>query len=140
MSPVQKEKTKPDLDDWMDDIDTNSLEASLEAGIILPQLKIEVNEIATMKVLGNLRFFKSDYGKTMCFDVEYNKMEHNLIVPISMKFQLAVAMIQKGLVYKDNPKKPDFNQLIGHNISVKAYIGNTKKFKDVKLYSVQILD
>lgn len=140
MSPVQKEKVKPDLDDWLDDIDPDSLDASLEAGIILPQLKVGVNEIATVKVLGNKRFFNSDYGKTLCFDVEFEGMEHNLIVPVSMKFQLAVAMIQKGLVYENNPKKPDFDKLIGHNITVKGYIGNTKKFKDVKLYSVQIND
>ena len=148
MTPTKKETTESsvkeqsydDLEkEFMDSIDLDSVKKSLDAGIILPRLVPELDEVYHCRILSLPKFFESDYGKTMCFDINHKGLEMNLITPESFKFQLYVAMKRKGYVKADG-KTPDFEKIKGKSMTFQKSIGSTKKFKDVPLYSVQIND
>ena len=132
-----------DIDTFLADVDSKSIKNMLEAGVILPQLKPELNVVYTAKVLSLPKSFTSDYGLTHCFDVSYDGMDHSLIAPKSFKVQLVAEMHRKKYVTENKETKeilPDFKQLIGKTIKVKKVIGDTKEFKNAKLYTVQIVD
>lgn len=118
---------------WLKDINPESIKASLNAGVIYPALKCELRIIYRAKIISDIRTFQSDYGTGYAIDLEYNGMNHSLVIPISFRFQLAVEMERYGL----NPET-DFNKLIGKWITFKKSIGSTKEFKNAELYSVQL--
>lgn len=131
--PEQKQKIKPDLDDWTKDLDQNSIAKSLEAGVILPQLKPELNTVYSVILLDSEplpKVFDSKFGKTYAIDVEYNGLKHSLILGISFRYQLFVEMQRKGMFH--------LSDLIGKVITFKKSIGNTKDMDNVELYSVQL--
>jgi hypothetical protein len=118
------------------DIDDKSVQASLDAGVILQQLKPVLNRVYEVIVCSLPKSFVSNFGKTFAIDIEHDKMLKSLILPKSLKFQLNVEMRRNGLVDKNG--QPDLNQLIGKTLLVQKIIGDTKNFKNAKLYSVQI--
>lgn len=122
--------------DIFDDIDEKSVEASLEAGVILPRLRPVLNAVYEVIVKSTPIDFETDYGTTFAIDIEHDGMNKTLILPKSLRFQLNVEMRRKGLVDKDG--KPDMIQLIDKTILVQKTKGNTKQYKNAELYSVQI--
>lgn len=129
---------KESIDEWLDDIDEESIQASLDAGEILPNLKSEVGKVYHVTVMSTPVYFTSDFGKTPKISVDYEGLLHSLIMPKSFRFQLAVAMIRKG--YVDSQDKPDFAQIVGKHLTFTKIIGDTKQYKKAKLYTVQIDD
>lgn len=141
MSQKKKESTqKTEIDSFLSDVKQTSIENMLKAGVILPQLRPELEKVYTMTVLSLPKSFTSDYGLTHAFDVDYEGMKHSIITPISFKTQLVAEMYRKSLTKKDNDgnEKPDFSQLIGKILKVKKVIGDTKEYKKAKLYTVEI--
>ena len=131
---------KPEKDqevNILDGINLDSVKKSLDAGIILPPLKPELDKVYEFNVNSMLRTFKSEYSdKTLSMDIIYDGMSMSIVIPDSFKFQLVVEMFRHKLV--DDSELPDFSQLIGKTLILRKTIGNTKKYKDVPLYSVQI--
>lgn len=118
------------------DIDQESIKKSLDAGVILPQLKPILNRVYDVIVRSKPKSFVSNFGKTYAFDVEHDGMLKSLIVPKSLRFQLAVEMKRNNLVDKEG--NPDMDKLIGVHMLVQKIIGNTKQYQNAKLYSVQL--
>lgn len=135
---------KPEIDqeskiNILDGINLESVKKSLDAGIILPRLKPELNQVYEFIVNSELKSFKSDYSdKTLTVDIIHEKMDKSIIIPDSFKYQLVVEMFRKRLV--DKSELPDFSQLIGKTLILMVSIGNTKQYQNVPLYSVQIKD
>ena len=123
---------KEDAEDVFSDLETKSLKASLDAGLILPQLKPRLNQVYEVKVLSEPRSFEGTYGIAFSIDIESEGMEKSLILPKSFRFQLKVAMMRKQLKY--------FKDLIGKTLLFQKIEGSTKKFKNAELYTVQIKD
>lgn len=131
---AEKNTKKANLDDFKgfaDDIDPTSVKNMLDAGEILPQLKIESDCVYTVKVVGKPSMFKSTFGPAMSLPIEYENMQWSLIVPKSLKIQLIVGMIRKNL---------SFETLIGKYLNVIKQKGDTKDYKDAMLYRCEILD
>ncbi len=120
------------IPDFLQDIKTESIKASIDAGDILPRLEIDFDTVYKVEVLSEYNNFTTDYGKTFALDVLYKGMRMSVIAPISFRFQLATAMIRKGLNEKD------MSTLIGKNILIRKVIGDTKQYKSATLYNVQI--
>lgn len=121
---------------WMDDIDDNSVQKSLDAGIILPRLKPRLNQVYQVEIISELNSFESNFGITFTVDIKHDNMEKSLILPKSFRFQLIVDMKRKGLVNKEG--NADFKQLIGKTILFQKTLGDTKQFKNAELYSCQV--
>jgi tRNA-binding EMAP/Myf-like protein len=120
------------IPDFLKDIKDESLEASVKAGDILPRLEIDFQKVYKVKVVSGYNSFKTEYGQTFALNVEYEGMKMSVIAPISFRFQVASAMIRKGM---DETKS---EQLIGKNLFIRKVIGDTKQFKNATLYNVQI--
>lgn len=138
--PEQKQKQKPDLDDFLSndemkdiaaDINIESIKAMLKAGEIVSQLKIAADTVYTVEVIGKPKTFKSNYGQTLALPIKYEGMKRSLIVPKSLKIQLLVAMIRKEY---------DFDTLVNKHLKVLKTKGNTKEYKDAMLYTCEIID
>lgn len=136
MSTKKPEKTETEIDTFLADVNDESIKNMLKAGIILPQLKPELERVYTMVVLSLPKSFTSSFGLTHTFDVDYDGMKHNIIAPISFKTQLVAEMHRKKLLTEKGT--PDFKQLIGKVLKVKKVIGDTKEYKNAKLYTVEI--
>jgi len=129
-------ETKDKRPKWMDDIDDESVKASLDAGIILPRLKPRRNQVYEVEFTSDLDSFEhKSFGTTYTVNILHDRMEKSLIIPKSFKFQLTVEMYRKKLL---KGIYPDFKQLIGKSIIFQLTKGDTKEFKDVDLYSCQI--
>ena len=120
------------IPDFLQEIKAESLKASVDAGDILPRLLINFDRVYKVKVLSEYNNFETDYGKTYALNVLFEGMKVSVIAPVSFRFQLASAMIRKGMDEKDLTK------LIGKNILIRKVIGDTKQYKSATLYNVQI--
>jgi len=126
--------------EYIDDIKIESIDACLKAGIILPRLIPRLNQVYQITINSIDKYFTSDYGKTMTFDIIHDNMDKSLVAPKSFKFQLLVEMIRNKLTTRENiiDDKVDYSVLIGKQLVFQKIIGNTKQLKNVELYTVQI--
>jgi len=128
---ADEKKTNIDLD-FMKDVNQDSIDKMVAVGTILPQLKPKVDTVYTVKILGNLTSFKSDYGKAYALEVLHNEMRKQMVFNPRGSFhtQLVALLTINKLTLSDS---------IGKMIAIQKTIGNTKKFKDVELYSIQFV-
>ena len=117
-------------DDFMKDVNQESLDKMVQAGLILPQLKPKLDTVYTVKIIGNLTTFKSEFGKAYALEVEHNDMRKQMVFNPQGSFHLQLV----ALLTINNLK---LSQAKGKAIIIQKTKGNTKKFKDVELYSIQ---
>lgn len=130
MVKTNEPKENQDISKWDTDIDLEAVSNSLNAGIILPRLKPELNKVYEVKIISDIKSFESDFGTTFSIDIAYNKMDMSLIIPKSFRFQLKVGMERLGIV--------NFSDLIGKELVFSKTVQDMKKYKNAELYNVQI--
>ena len=128
---TDEKKTNIDSE-FMKDVNQESIDKMVKVGTILPQLKPKLDTVYTVKILGNLKSFNSDYGKAYALEVLHNEMRKEMVFNPQGSFHTQLVALL-------TINKLTLTQSIGKMIAIQKTIGNTKKFKDVELYSVQFV-
>ena len=123
---------KVNIDDFMAEVNQKSLEKMVKAGVILPQLKPRLDTIYTVKIIGNLSKFTSEYGKAYALEIEHNGMRKQMVFNPEGSFHLQLVALL-------TIHKVSLKQVKGRQLIIQKSKGNTKKFKDVDLYSLQFV-
>lgn len=131
------EKNKADqkisnLDDSFENItNKKALKNMIEAGRILPSLKPKLDTVYRLELTGNIDTFESDYGKAFALEVKHNGIlkQVNFNPEGSFHLQLLAELERANLKLSDTK---------GKFIIIQKTLGNTKKYKDVELFSVQL--
>lgn len=119
-------------DDFMKDVNQESLAKMVKAGVILPQLKPKLDTVYRVKILGNLTTFKSEYGKAYALEIEHNDMRKQMVFNPNGSFHLQlVALLTINQL--------ELSDAVGKMIIIQKSKGNTKKFENVDLYSIQFV-
>ena len=128
---TKKEVIEIDVsNEWLSDLDMTNVEKSSKLDII-PTLKIAINEhidviIKTLPV--KTKFADNNLYFTMIVEKERMEYQFNCEAK-SFRFQLAVLAEKLG----------GMDKLIEKTIRISAIKGNTKEFKNIKLYNVSLL-
>jgi len=138
----QKTENENELGDWLEGINKESLEKAVQAGEIYPSLPLP--EIASGKTVSDtllVKFLekpkkiitdKVDRGFMYVAIVEHQGAKKNLVIPDSLRFQLAKECKLHNLTNSKGELSPE-----GHRFIIGAHLQETKYRKDTKLYWAQ---
>lgn len=118
---------------FMSEVNQESLDNMVRVGIILPQLKPKLDTVYTVKCIGNLKSFQSEFGKAYSLEIEHNDMRKQFTFNPNGSFHIQLTALLTILKLK-------LSDLEGKTMIIQKSKGNTKKMKDVELYSVQLKD
>ena len=119
--------------DFMNDVNQESINKMVKAGLILPQLKPKLDTVYTVKILGNLSTFTSEFGKAYALEIFHNDMRKQIVFNPQGSFHTQLVALLTIMKLKLSEAK-------GKMIAIQKSIGSTKKFKDVELYSIQFVN
>lgn len=96
---VDETKKELKLPAWAKAVKKDSVKKSLDAGVIYPTLKPQLDRTYNVRVLSKEpKEIKTKLGKALALVVNYNGMNWSLIIPVSFQHHLTTEGIRKGFI------------------------------------------